>query len=191
MRLAALQVRGWEAEVDRRARGFRSAERRSGVHRATQLQRCCGEVLRGALQTHGSLGTLLLAPVAAFRPRWQRWLVLGTSVLAVFTVNVWLFYEKRVDYFSHITQPSAATQRPTPRQPLLLTESGPATALFSSSPGPWTAAWRSATCSAARRTSTSPALGAHTHPLAVPSRLPPHFQRLRLKLCSFLVTVRS
>lgn len=92
MRLATMQVRLWESRTAEQERAFRREERRTGVHRAMQLQRCAGELLRTLLLRHPSIGAVL-APVAT-RPRWQRWFSFATCVLAVFTVNIWLFYQK-------------------------------------------------------------------------------------------------
>lgn len=95
MRLAVLQVRLWEAATETQVQELRREERRNGVHRAMQLQRCAGEMLRALFVKHMSLGTFF-APVAT-RPRWQRWLTFSTTVLAVFTITIWLYREKAVN----------------------------------------------------------------------------------------------
>lgn len=80
------------APQDKQERAFRKEEGLNNVHRAMQLQRAVGEMVRTLLIKHSALGTVF-APVA-LRPRWQRWLTFGTTVLVVFTVNVWLMYSK-------------------------------------------------------------------------------------------------
>lgn len=53
-----------------------------------------GEIVRSALVSHETFGAIL-APIS-IKPRWQRWFLLATVVLAVLVVDVWLFYSKCV-----------------------------------------------------------------------------------------------
>jgi hypothetical protein len=93
---AARKVALWKAVQDQRVTAMRRAELHTLAHATTVLQRTAGEVVRAVLTTHQTFSIFLTPYLDALR-RWQGFMALISSILAVLLVNIWMYFSRSLN----------------------------------------------------------------------------------------------